>query len=198
MTWTEESINFAALPEEGPIITGRTGRHRYQVSDVVRFNCTSAKSKPAAMLSWFINGEQVSFYHSLYMYMYITISGLHIYLHIYVRSSIYNVGVCVCVWAFAHRGNSNLINLRGLGSGREKGSESSLRSRDRLWPLGETPSIIIRARSIRAISPSDPPYSVPRERERKRAAARTSDYYYYHYAPFFSCRRRRRRRTSRN
>ncbi|KAL2716902.1 hypothetical protein V1478_014578 [Vespula squamosa] len=48
-----------ALPENGPVIAGRPGRHRYQVSDVVRFNCTSAKSKPAAMLSWFINGEPV-------------------------------------------------------------------------------------------------------------------------------------------
>lgn len=48
-----------ALPEDGPIITGRPGRHRYQVGDVVRFNCTSAKSKPAAILSWFINGEPV-------------------------------------------------------------------------------------------------------------------------------------------
>ncbi|XP_058790644.1 uncharacterized protein LOC131663902 [Phymastichus coffea] len=48
-----------ALPEEGPVINGRQGRQRYQVSDVVRFNCTSAKSKPAAMLSWFINGEPV-------------------------------------------------------------------------------------------------------------------------------------------
>ncbi|KZC14587.1 hypothetical protein WN55_07230 [Dufourea novaeangliae] len=48
-----------ALPEDGPVITGRPGRHRYQVGDVVRFNCTSAKSKPAAMLSWFINGEPV-------------------------------------------------------------------------------------------------------------------------------------------
>ncbi|XP_046145056.1 uncharacterized protein LOC114880254 isoform X1 [Osmia bicornis bicornis] len=48
-----------ALPEDGPVITGRPGRHRYQVRDVVRFNCTSAKSKPAAMLSWFINGEPV-------------------------------------------------------------------------------------------------------------------------------------------
>ncbi|XP_048504863.1 cell adhesion molecule 2-like isoform X2 [Athalia rosae] len=48
-----------APPEEGPIITGRPGRHRFRVGDVVRFNCTSAKSKPAAMLSWFINGEPV-------------------------------------------------------------------------------------------------------------------------------------------
>ena len=56
----ENKNMVTALPEDGPIITGRPGRHRYQVGDVVRFNCTSAKSKPAAMLSWFINGDPVS------------------------------------------------------------------------------------------------------------------------------------------
>ncbi|XP_071562677.1 uncharacterized protein [Temnothorax nylanderi] len=50
-----------ALPEDEPVITGRpvSGKHRYQVGDVVRFNCTSAKSKPHATLSWFINGDPV-------------------------------------------------------------------------------------------------------------------------------------------
>lgn len=48
-----------ALPEEGPRITG--GRPRYQIGDKVRLNCTSGRSKPAAQLSWFINGEPVSF-----------------------------------------------------------------------------------------------------------------------------------------
>ncbi|XP_046421833.1 uncharacterized protein [Neodiprion pinetum] len=48
-----------ALPEEGPVITGRPGRQRFRVGDVVRFNCTSSKSKPPAILSWFINGEPV-------------------------------------------------------------------------------------------------------------------------------------------
>ncbi|OAD55025.1 hypothetical protein WN48_05650 [Eufriesea mexicana] len=58
--WKKKIVKLAALPEDGPVITGRPGRHRYQVGDVVRFNCTSAKSKPAAMLSWFINGDPVS------------------------------------------------------------------------------------------------------------------------------------------
>ncbi|XP_066602928.1 uncharacterized protein [Prorops nasuta] len=52
-------MKVVALPEEGPIITGKSGRHRYQVSEVVRFNCKSVKSKPAATLSWFINEESV-------------------------------------------------------------------------------------------------------------------------------------------
>ncbi|XP_055683785.1 uncharacterized protein LOC129790334 [Lutzomyia longipalpis] len=45
-----------ALPEEGPRITG--GRPRYQIGDIVRVNCTSGRSKPAAHLNWFINGHQ--------------------------------------------------------------------------------------------------------------------------------------------
>ncbi|XP_071056296.1 cell adhesion molecule 3-like isoform X2 [Onthophagus taurus] len=44
-----------ALPDTGPKISG--GRPRYQVGDTVRVNCTSGRSKPAAQLAWFINGE---------------------------------------------------------------------------------------------------------------------------------------------
>ncbi|KAJ9579885.1 hypothetical protein L9F63_004487, partial [Diploptera punctata] len=46
------------LPEEGPRITG--GKPRYQIGDTVRVNCTSGRSKPAAQLMWFINGEQAN------------------------------------------------------------------------------------------------------------------------------------------
>lgn len=48
-------FSVAALPEEGPRITG--GQTRYQVGDTVRVNCTSGRSKPAATLKWIINGE---------------------------------------------------------------------------------------------------------------------------------------------
>ncbi|GJQ86041.1 hypothetical protein Trydic_g10611 [Trypoxylus dichotomus] len=48
-------MTVVALPEVGPKITG--GRPRYQVGDTVRVNCTSGRSKPAAQLAWFINGE---------------------------------------------------------------------------------------------------------------------------------------------
>ncbi|XP_073979184.1 cell adhesion molecule 2-like isoform X2 [Rhodnius prolixus] len=44
-----------ALPEEGPRIYG--GKPRYQAGDTVRVNCTSGRSKPAAQLTWYINGE---------------------------------------------------------------------------------------------------------------------------------------------
>ncbi|XP_047120360.1 uncharacterized protein LOC124803224 [Schistocerca piceifrons] len=46
-----------ALPEEGPRITG--GRPRYQIGDTVDVNCTSGRSRPAAQLAWFINGDRV-------------------------------------------------------------------------------------------------------------------------------------------
>lgn len=48
-------VFVAALPEEGPRISG--GRPRYQPGDKVSVNCTSGRSKPAAQLKWLINGE---------------------------------------------------------------------------------------------------------------------------------------------
>ncbi|CAG2059130.1 unnamed protein product, partial [Timema podura] len=48
----------AALPEDGPRISG--GRPRYQIGDTVNVNCTSGRSKPAAQLIWFINGQQAN------------------------------------------------------------------------------------------------------------------------------------------
>lgn len=48
-------MTVVVLPDEGPRITG--GKARYQVGEVVRMNCTSAPSKPAALLTWFINGD---------------------------------------------------------------------------------------------------------------------------------------------
>ncbi|XP_034195108.1 uncharacterized protein LOC117611268 [Osmia lignaria lignaria] len=48
-------MTVVVLPDEGPRITG--GRSRYKVGEVVRMNCTSAPSKPAALLTWFINGD---------------------------------------------------------------------------------------------------------------------------------------------
>ncbi|KAK2727763.1 hypothetical protein QYM36_008299 [Artemia franciscana] len=43
------------LPAEDPIITG--GLAHYVVGDLVKVNCTSRKSLPAANLTWYINGE---------------------------------------------------------------------------------------------------------------------------------------------
>lgn len=44
-----------ALPDKGPVIVG--SKPRYQIGDAVSVNCTSSQSKPAAKLSWFVNGE---------------------------------------------------------------------------------------------------------------------------------------------
>lgn len=54
--FSEGEMNVIALPSEGPRITG--GRTKYQMGDTVRVNCTSSKSKPAAMLSWTIKSNQ--------------------------------------------------------------------------------------------------------------------------------------------
>lgn len=52
----ERDMNVIAIPAEGPKING--GKLKYQVGDTVRVNCTSYRSKPAAMLSWTINGNK--------------------------------------------------------------------------------------------------------------------------------------------
>ncbi|CAL4076477.1 unnamed protein product, partial [Meganyctiphanes norvegica] len=46
------------MPERDPHITGM--RRTYHLGDMVHVNCTSDKSKPAASLTWYINGEQAS------------------------------------------------------------------------------------------------------------------------------------------
>ncbi|XP_064109161.1 cell adhesion molecule 2-like [Macrobrachium nipponense] len=44
------------LPDEVPTISG--GRSKYHVGDEVHVNCTSARSRPAASLMWYINDQQ--------------------------------------------------------------------------------------------------------------------------------------------
>lgn len=44
------------LPDEVPTISG--GRSKYHVGDEVHVNCTSARSRPAASLMWYINDNQ--------------------------------------------------------------------------------------------------------------------------------------------
>ncbi|XP_067625365.1 uncharacterized protein beat-Ia [Eurosta solidaginis] len=46
------------VPGKDPIITGI--RPRYRVGDIVRGNCTSRHSKPAANLTWTINGRETN------------------------------------------------------------------------------------------------------------------------------------------
>ncbi|XP_015789407.1 cell adhesion molecule 3-like isoform X3 [Tetranychus urticae] len=49
----EKDMEVYVLPQEGPQISG--SKSRYNVNDIVLINCTSAKSKPAASLKWYIN-----------------------------------------------------------------------------------------------------------------------------------------------
>jgi len=44
------------LPDHGPEVTG--GQPRYNVGDMVNVTCISRNSLPAALLSWYINGEK--------------------------------------------------------------------------------------------------------------------------------------------
>ena len=59
-------IHLTALPETGPRISG--GRKTYYRGDIVRVNCTSARSKPAAKLHWFFNSQPVIRINKIYFY----------------------------------------------------------------------------------------------------------------------------------
>ena len=56
--WYQMLFSLLVTPKKGPMITG--GKLRYSLGDNVDVNCTSANSKPAAEINWFINGEPVS------------------------------------------------------------------------------------------------------------------------------------------
>ena len=51
------SFQVIDLPDERPIITGANIRG-YKVGDWLDVNCTSPKSKPPALLKWYINDEK--------------------------------------------------------------------------------------------------------------------------------------------
>ncbi|XP_065345833.1 uncharacterized protein LOC135943296 isoform X2 [Cloeon dipterum] len=53
----EAYMNIMALPKDAPTITGM--RLKYNEGDPINLNCTSSPSKPVAVLTWFINGNQV-------------------------------------------------------------------------------------------------------------------------------------------
>jgi len=58
---TAKKKNFLTvvdLPDEGPVITGTAPR--YKQGDVISANCSSARSLPAAVLQWYINGEEAT------------------------------------------------------------------------------------------------------------------------------------------
>ena len=51
-------IYITDLPKDGPHISGE--EKQYQIGDILSLNCTSGKSQPRSVLSWYINDEQVS------------------------------------------------------------------------------------------------------------------------------------------
>ncbi|PSN47571.1 hypothetical protein C0J52_17315 [Blattella germanica] len=51
-------FSFSAYPSEDPKIEGV--QESYNVGDYVSANCTSGKSRPAAELTWHVNGVKVS------------------------------------------------------------------------------------------------------------------------------------------
>ncbi|KAH6930721.1 hypothetical protein HPB50_017865 [Hyalomma asiaticum] len=54
----QKDMAVLVLPTEGPRITG--GQAQYRIGDTVSVNCTSAKSKPAATLRWYVNDVAVA------------------------------------------------------------------------------------------------------------------------------------------
>ena len=50
-------MEVVVLPRQRPVIAG--GRSNYRPGDLVDVNCTSAASKPAANIRWFINDKKV-------------------------------------------------------------------------------------------------------------------------------------------
>ncbi|XP_058126089.1 uncharacterized protein LOC131282869 [Anopheles ziemanni] len=52
------NMKVIALPDAGPTITG--AKPWYHVGDEVRVNCSSGRSKPATILSWYVNDERAA------------------------------------------------------------------------------------------------------------------------------------------
>ncbi|CAO1430079.1 unnamed protein product, partial [Diamesa hyperborea] len=54
----EAKMEVVYLPKDGPHISGE--EKQYQIGDILSLNCTSGKSQPRSVLSWYINDEQVT------------------------------------------------------------------------------------------------------------------------------------------
>ncbi|KAK8737772.1 hypothetical protein OTU49_004231 [Cherax quadricarinatus] len=67
-------LTVVDIPQEKPVVRG--AQERYHPGDVVRINCTSAPSKPAATLTWYINGEVVDDKYLLHYPPYMQVDGL--------------------------------------------------------------------------------------------------------------------------
>lgn len=54
----KNAFSSTVLPTSGPVINGE--EKQYQIGDVLSLNCTSGRSQPKSILTWYINDEQVS------------------------------------------------------------------------------------------------------------------------------------------
>ncbi|KAM7352237.1 uncharacterized protein ACRADG_004863 isoform 3-T3 [Cochliomyia hominivorax] len=60
-------LEVVVVPGKDPVITGI--RPRYKVGDILRGNCTSSHSRPAANITWTVNGYEIrctAFIHDVY------------------------------------------------------------------------------------------------------------------------------------
>ena len=82
-----KALNFDSivLPRNEPRISG--GKKTYYIGDRVRVNCTSARSKPAAVLHWFINNKPVISYlfHVEYKFLLLYQKNVEIGKHTYLK-----------------------------------------------------------------------------------------------------------------
>ncbi|CAH1131718.1 unnamed protein product [Ceutorhynchus assimilis] len=63
---SEARMEVVSLPEEDPIISGV--EEQYQIGDEINLNCTSGRSRPASILHWYINEQQIQKPEALMQY----------------------------------------------------------------------------------------------------------------------------------
>uniref|UniRef100_A0AAR5QI42 Ig-like domain-containing protein n=2 Tax=Dendroctonus ponderosae TaxID=77166 RepID=A0AAR5QI42_DENPD len=54
---SEARMEVVSLPDEDPVISGV--EEQYQIGDEINLNCTSGRSRPASILHWYINEQQI-------------------------------------------------------------------------------------------------------------------------------------------
>lgn len=80
--WEILYIVITEVPEQRPYISGipHSNAH-YHVGSIVRANCTSRNSKPAANLTWAINSKPVSFFSfQLFFSLFFALFGSSVFL----------------------------------------------------------------------------------------------------------------------
>ncbi|KAL1516867.1 hypothetical protein ABEB36_000706 [Hypothenemus hampei] len=63
---SEARMEVVSLPDEDPVISGV--EEQYQIGDEINLNCTSGRSRPASILHWYINEQQIQKPEALVQY----------------------------------------------------------------------------------------------------------------------------------